>query len=108
MDNFIGSDRCPNLGYLSIAMAMFDQYEHQIGAFQWLEYQISPELLSKLLNPFPTAVSIAEAACIFDGTEPQILACESIESDVKSIVMVEFWDRFMYTIIDRNTLVLGK
>lgn len=110
MFEFIGSqafaDRFPQPGYLSSSMMMFDRFEHEIAAFQWLEYRIPPFAVADLLVPFPTVKSLAHAAVIFEGNEAQIAACEHLESFVDLEIMEEFWERLLMLIIDRNTLVL--
>jgi hypothetical protein len=110
MNDFIGSEafanRFPQPGYLSSAMMMFDCYEHEIAAFQWLEYRVPLFAISDLLAAFPAAKNLAYAAAIFEGNEAQIVATEHLESLIDLEVMEEFWDRFLRLIIDRNTLLL--
>lgn len=110
MVEYIGSqafaDRFPQPGYLFSAMAMFDRFEHEIAAFQWLEYQLTPDLLNATLTAFPNSPTLAHAAIAFEGNEAQVIACEHLESLVDLEVIEEFWERFLMLIIDRNTLVL--
>lgn len=109
---FIGSqefaDRFPQPGYLSSTMMMFDRFEHEIAAYQWLEYRLPLFAIADLLAAFPPAKTLAHAATIFEGNESQIVACEHLESLVNLEIMEEFWDRFLRLIIDRNTLVLSR
>jgi hypothetical protein len=107
---YIGSqafaDRFPQPGYLSSSMMMFDRFEHEIAAFQWLEYQVSSDILANILAAFPNCPTLAHAAIYFEGNEAQVLACELLESLVDLEIIEEFWERFLQLIIDRNTLVL--
>lgn len=107
---YIGSeafaDRFPQPGYLSSAMMMFDRFEHELAAFQWLEYRIPPFCTADLLADFPDCPTLAHAAIAFEGSEAQVVACEHLESSIALEVIEEFWSRFLMVIIDRNTLVL--
>jgi hypothetical protein len=111
MFEYIGSqafaDRFPQPGRLFSAMAMFDRFEHEIAAFQWLEYQVSSDILTNLLAAFPNCPTLAHAAIYFEGNETQVLACEHLEHLVDLEIIEEFWERFLQLIIDRNTLVLS-
>jgi hypothetical protein len=111
MNKYIGSqafaDRFPQPGYLVSGMMMFDRYEHQISAYQWLEYRLPQFAVSDLLLVFPDAKNLVDAAISFEGTEPQVLACEHLESFVDLATIEEFWERFLRLIIDRNTLVIS-
>ncbi len=112
MNEYIGSiafaDRFPQPGYLSSAMMMFDRFEHEIAAFQWLEYRLSPDNLSNILAAFDNRPTLAHAAISFEGNEAQIVVCETLESLIALEIMEEFWERFLKLIIDRNTLVLFR
>jgi hypothetical protein len=103
---FFGYEQCPNLGYLSSSMGMFDRLDHELAAYQWLEYRIDQDALISLLQAFPRCPSLAHAAIAFTGSQAQVMACEQIEIQVNLTIMQEFWDRFLYLIIDRNTIVL--
>ena len=112
MNEYIGSeafaDRFPQPGYVSSAMMMFDRFEHEIAAFQWLEYRLPPFAIADLLAAFPNANSLAHAAVTFEGTEHQIIAAEHLESLARLETIEEFWERFLMLIIDKNTLILKK
>jgi hypothetical protein len=110
MYEYIGSEafakRFPQPGYLASAMMMFDRFEHEIAAFQWLEYRLPQFAIADILAAFPNTLSLVQAATYFEGNEAQIIACEHLESLVDLEIIEEFWDRFLMLIIDRNTLVL--
>lgn len=112
MNEYIGSEafanRFPQPGYLSSAMMMFDRFEHEIAAFQWLEYRLPPFAIADTLAAFPNCPTLAHAAISFEGNEAQIIALEHLESLVDLEVIEEFWERFLQLIIDRNTLVLAR
>jgi hypothetical protein len=105
--DFLGSDECPNLGYLAGALAMFDRFEHELAAFAWLEYHLSPTDVKQLLAAFPGATSLITVAQNFEGTLPQVLTCNLLETKIPLPILEEFWDRFMRIKIDQNTLILN-